>query len=52
MAAAAAAVLAESGQAALQYSVSEGEPALREWIASRYRIKKNMLPVLPAYVRR
>lgn len=49
MADAAAAVLAESGPAALQYSVSEGEPALREWIAMRYRIKKNM-PVDPANV--
>ena len=39
---AAAAVMAESGAAALQYSVSEGEPALREWIAMRYRIKKNI----------
>lgn len=42
MADAAAAVMAESGAAALQYSVSEGEPALREWIAMRYRIKKNI----------
>lgn len=46
MAAAAAAVMAESGPAALQYSVTEGEPALREWISMRYRIKKG-LPVEP-----
>ena len=49
MAEAAAAVMAESGAAALQYSVSEGEPALREWIAMRYRIKKNIF-VDPANV--
>lgn len=42
MAAAAARVLAENGPAALQYSVTEGEPALREWIAARYKAKKNL----------
>ncbi len=49
MAEAAAAVLADSGPAALQYSVTEGEPALREWIAARYKAKKN-LNVDPAHV--
>lgn len=49
MAAAAAAVLAESGPAALQYSVTEGEPALRQWIADRYKAKKG-LDVDPANV--
>ena len=42
MADAAARVLAENGSAALQYSVTEGEPALREWIAARYKAKKGM----------
>jgi len=42
MAEAAASVLAESGPAALQYSVTEGEPALRQWIARRYREKKGL----------
>jgi 2-aminoadipate transaminase len=42
MADAAARVLAENGPAALQYSVTEGEPALREWIAARYKAKKNL----------
>ncbi|MHC1713662.1 MAG: PLP-dependent aminotransferase family protein [Solidesulfovibrio sp.] len=39
---AAAAVLAENGAAALQYSVTEGEPGLREWIAARYKAKKGL----------
>lgn len=42
MADAAAKVLAENGSAALQYSVTEGEPALREWIAARYKATKGM----------
>lgn len=42
MAEAAAAVLAESGPAALQYSITEGEPGLRQWIANRYRAKKGI----------
>ena len=42
MAEAAAAVLADSGPAALQYSVTEGEPPLRQWIADRYRVKKGL----------
>jgi len=42
IAAAAAAVLAESGPAALQYSVTEGEPGLRQWIAQRYKAKRGM----------
>jgi 2-aminoadipate transaminase len=42
MADAAAKVLAENGAAALQYSVTEGEPALREWIAARYKATKGM----------
>ena len=42
MAAAAAAVLAESGPAALQYSVTEGEPPLRQWIANRYKTRKGL----------
>lgn len=42
MADAAARVLAENGSAALQYSVTEGEPELREWIAARYKTKKGM----------
>ncbi|MHC1790414.1 aminotransferase-like domain-containing protein [Solidesulfovibrio sp.] len=42
IAAAAASVLAESGAAALQYSVSEGEPGLRQWIADRYKAKRGM----------
>jgi len=46
---AAAAVLAESGPAALQYSVTEGEPGLREWIAARYKAKKN-LDIDPAHI--
>lgn len=49
MADAAARVLAENGPAALQYSVTEGEPALREWIAARYKAKKN-LTVDPANI--
>jgi 2-aminoadipate transaminase len=42
MAEAAAVVLAEAGPAALQYSITEGEPALRQWIAQRYRVKKGI----------
>lgn len=42
MADAAAKVLSENGPGALQYSVTEGEPALREWIAARYRARKGM----------
>lgn len=42
MAEAAATVLAESGASALQYSITEGEPALRQWIAHRYRVKKGI----------
>jgi 2-aminoadipate transaminase len=42
MAEAAANVLAEAGPAALQYSITEGEPALRQWIAYRYRMKKGI----------
>ncbi|EHJ49000.1 putative transcriptional regulator, GntR family [Solidesulfovibrio carbinoliphilus subsp. oakridgensis] len=49
MADAAARVLAENGPAALQYSVTEGEPALREWIAARYKAKKN-LDIDPAHI--
>jgi len=42
IAAAAQAVLAESGASALQYSTTEGYKPLREWIARRYRQKKGM----------
>ena len=42
LAAAAASVLAESGPAALQYSVTEGEPGLRQWIAERYKTTRGM----------
>lgn len=37
LAEAAAAVFREQGNAVLQYSETPGEPALREWIAERYR---------------
>ncbi len=40
--AAAQAVLAESGAAALQYSTTEGYLPLRQWIAARYKTKKGM----------
>ncbi len=36
LAEAARAVIADSGSASLQYSTTEGDPALREWIAGRY----------------
>ena len=49
IAAAAAAVMADNGPAALQYSVTEGEPALRQWIANRYRVKKG-LAIDPAHI--
>ncbi len=39
---AAARVLADNGPAALQYSVTEGEPALRQWIADRYKTKRGL----------
>lgn len=42
IAAAAGAVLAESGARALQYSATEGYLPLRQWIAHRYRAKKGM----------
>jgi len=42
VAAAAQAVLAESGASALQYSTTEGYLPLRQWIAERYRVKKGM----------
>ncbi len=42
IAAAAQAVLAESGAAALQYSTTEGYLPLRQWIAARYKTKKGM----------
>ncbi|MDQ7834788.1 MAG: PLP-dependent aminotransferase family protein [Humidesulfovibrio sp.] len=42
VAAAAQAVLAESGASALQYSPTEGYLPLRQWIAERYRAKKGM----------
>lgn len=35
-------VLRESGQAALQYSTTQGFPPLREWIAQRYWTKHGM----------
>lgn len=35
-------VLGESGKDALQYSSSEGDPALRRWIAERYRAKQGL----------
>lgn len=43
IAAAAQAVLAESGASALQYSPTEGYLPLRQWIAERYRVKKGMV---------
>lgn len=42
VAAAAAAVLAENGAAALQYSTTEGYPPLRQWIARRYKERKGL----------
>ncbi len=35
-------LFAESGRDILQYSSSEGYPALREWIAARYKATKNI----------
>jgi 2-aminoadipate transaminase len=49
MADAAAQVLAENGPDALQYSVTEGDPALRQWIAARYKAKKGLV-VDPAHI--
>ncbi|MBA4358944.1 MAG: aspartate aminotransferase, partial [Desulfovibrio sp.] len=42
IAAAAQAVLEESGARALQYSATEGSLPLRQWIAARYGLKKGM----------
>lgn len=42
MAESAARVIAEHGQTALQYSTTEGDAGLRQWIADRYKAKKGM----------
>lgn len=39
LAEAARAVIADSGRVSLQYSTTEGDPALRAWIADRYAVR-------------
>ncbi|WP_243546731.1 PLP-dependent aminotransferase family protein [Pseudodesulfovibrio tunisiensis] len=39
---AASRVLSNTGRSALQYSTTEGDPALRQWIADRYRTQKGL----------